>query len=273
MSGERHAHLSQLSVERYLLGELDEAEKAEVAAVIEACPECARLVALADEDNRAFTLRPVPDGIRSSWTQGRGPGRLDRFLAVLVPVAAAAALAMVLWLPRGTAPDGELTVPPPIGERAGLGSTSLKGRPEGVEGARVELGFYVLRGGGSEVGSPGQVLAEGDRIQFWYDAPADTTAVLVGIDGRGAVTRYLPESPEALGILAGGKGHVVGSSVVLDDARGVERFFLCTGVRDGERAGAIESAARELARGGVDLERVERLPVDCEQASIWIRKE
>jgi hypothetical protein len=265
-----HTCLSQLAVERYLLGETSPTEQTLIDEAIASCESCATAVAETRADNEAFAFRPVPDEIRKLWTEPQPTVRWPRILAVAVPLAAAAALAAVLVLP-GT-PGGGLDegVIPGIGQRSDPDLTTPKGFDAGLE---PSLGFYVLRDGQSELGRPGEGLAEGDRIQFWYDVPTSAVGVVVGIDGRGAVTRYVPESGSAAATLHPGKGHVIESSVVLDDAVGVERFFLCAGERAGVDPAAVERAAKDLASSGADLEKTTRLPIDCKQASVWIRKE
>jgi hypothetical protein len=149
----------------------------------------------------------------------------------------------------------------------------MKGSPEArVDGAALSLGFYVSRGGAKSVGRPGERLTEGDRIQFWYDGPGAPAFALVGVDGRGAVTTYLPEPAGEARALTAGRGMPLGAAIELDDAKGLERFFLCTGPAAADR-GAVERAARSLADAGADLSTVDRLPVTCDQASVWIRKE
>lgn len=265
-----HRCLSQLIVERYLVGETSAEERVRVEAAIAACESCAGAVTETRADNEAFALRPVPEPIRQLWTEPQPSFRWPRILAVAVPVAAAAVIAalVVPGLIGGTG-EGVENIPG-IGQRAGDHQTTLKGFDAGIE---PSLGFYVLRGDESVLGRPGEALREGDRIQFWYDVPRSTSGVVVGIDGRGAVTRYFPDSGGTAASLRYGKGHVIESSVILDDAVGAERFFLCTGKGRPFDAAEVERAAEELAASGADLERVTRLPIDCEQASVWIRKE
>jgi hypothetical protein len=265
-----HQCLSQLAVERYLLGEMSAAEEARAESALGECEDCAARIAETRADNEAFALRPVPDGVRKLWTDPEPGFRWPRLLAVAVPVAAAAVIAVVLLpgLIGGEGQGGEDM--PGIGQRAGEGQTSIKGFDAGIE---PSLGFYVLRGGESELGRPGEALKEGDRIQFWYDVPAPAAGVVVGIDGRGAVTRYLPNDGQSPAPLKQGKGHVIESSVILDDAIGVERFYLCVAADADLDPAEVERAARDLAASGVDLENATRLPVECDQASVWIRKE
>lgn len=269
-----HECLSQLAVERYLLGELNEAEQARVEAAIGACETCAAAVDETRADNEAFTLRPVPEGIRKLWTEPEPGIRWPRILAIAVPIAAAAVIAAVV-MPGYIGGDEVVSDIPSIGDRAGdPDKIGIKGHEDGGSVGEPEpsLGFYVLRGDKSELGRPGEALHEGDRIQFWYDVPAPTSGVVVGIDGRGAVTRYFPDAGSAA-VLEQGKGHVIGSSVILDDAVGVERFFLCTSEGGALDSAEVERAARQLVESGANLEQATRLPVECDQASVWIRKE
>jgi hypothetical protein len=264
-----HTCLSQLTVERYLLGELEGAAREQVEAAIAGCDHCREAVEETRLDNEAFALRPVPAGIRELWADPprRSPW-LGRLL-VAVPVAAAAALALVLFWP-GAADDSI----PGIGERGADELTRPKGLGRGTDGGaevrddlEPSLGFYVIGAQEHVLGRPGQKLGAGDRIQFWYDFQGTSDAVLVGIDGRGAVTRYFPDAAAAARLKPGR-----GGELELDDAVGVERFFLCLGDEAREPA-KVERAASELVGSGADLKAITRLPLGCRQASVWIEKE
>jgi len=269
-----HDCLSQLAIERFLLGETTAAEQSRIEGAIAACESCAARVTETRADNEAFALRAVPEPIRKLWTEPTPGFRWPRILAIVVPVAAAAVIAAVV-IPGYIGGDQVVTDIPGIGQRAGDDQIGVKGQEDGgsVGAPEPSLGFYVLRDGESVLGRPGEALHEGDRIQFWYDVSSPATGVVVGIDGRGAVTRYFPEPGSSPAPLKQGRGHVVGSSVILDDAVGVERFFLCTTSGTGADPAEVERAARELAASGADLERAARLPIECDQASVWIRKE
>lgn len=269
MREELHEHISQLDVERFLLGEMDDGEMSRVRTAAGECDRCSARLEETRQDERAFALKPVPEEIRRAWTgsAARRTSPVTRVLAILVPVAAAAAIALVVALPGAGGQDGI----PGIGDRAGEGMTRVMGA--GVEARGPQLGFYVLEGGRSVLGAPGQRLSAGDRIQFWYKVARETTGVVVGIDGRGAVTAYVAGEGGSLEVFRGGRDHVAGSSVVLDDSRGPERFFLCTGLGGGAGVEDVKRAAARLVEEGADIRDVERLPIECEQASVWINKE
>jgi len=277
VSDTRHRCPSALAFERYLLGELDGTARARFEEEIEACPDCAAALEELRADDAAFALRPAPAALRSFWT-GEPPARGVPWLRVATAVAAlaaAAVLVLALLPPRGEGEEAGGEVPA-IGERGAAGTTRIMGDEatggaEAAGPAGLALGFYLLDASGRPVlGGPGQVLREGDLIQFWYGGGAPGSAVLVGIDGRREVTRYFPVggAPSSLPAAA---GRLLDSAVQLDDARGAERFFLC--VAPGLEADRVEAAAREVASSVADPALVERLPLDCEQATVWIVKE
>ncbi|MBW2277581.1 MAG: hypothetical protein JRF63_08830 [Deltaproteobacteria bacterium] len=267
-----HDCLSQLAVERYLLGEMTPAEQSRVETVVEHCERCAAAIDETRADSEAFTMRAVPDGIRKLWTEPEPGFRWPRILAIAVPVAAVIAAVV---MPGYIGGDQVVTDIPGIGDRAGDDEVQTKdGADSGSVGPPpASLGFYVLRDGKRVLGRPGESLTEGDRIQFWYEVPKPTAGVVVGIDGRGVVTRYFPETEGAPAPLAQGKENKIQSNVILDDSVGVERFYLCTAKAADVESAEVERAARQLVESGADLQKATRLPVECDQASVWIRKE
>jgi anti-sigma factor RsiW len=278
MTPTEHTHLSQLAVERYLLGEIAGETRRRFEAEITACPDCQKRVEATAADDRAFALRPVPSAIRDLARKAApAPAAWPWRWLIAVPAAAAAAVIAVVLLNDNGLPTGRASsypgLIPGIGDRVADDTLRLKGSPIGpAAGAALSLGFYVSRDGAKSVGKPGERLTAGDRIQFWYDGPGAPVFVLVGVDGRGAVTTYLPERAGEARALTAGRGLSLGAAIELDDAKGVERFFLCTGPAAAD-TGAVERAAHSLADARADLSTVDRLPVTCDQASVWIRKE
>ena len=273
----RHTHLNQLAVERYLLGEIVGEARARIEAEISACPACRSRMETTAADDRAFALRPIPPAIRAlAERPAPRPAIWSSRWWIAVPAAAAAAVvAVVLWTggpPAGRAPS-EPGLGPGIGDRTADDTLRMKGSTGApTETAPLQLGFYVSRSGERSVGRPGERLAAGDRIQFWYDGPGAPAFVLIGVDGRGVVTTYFPSRGGDDRELRSGRGLHLGAAIELDDAVGIERFFLCAGP-DAADPRAVEGAARSLAEAGADLATADRLPLACDQASVWIRKE
>lgn len=239
---------SAFELRRYLAGELSTERRAELERLMAADGALKmRVDALAAEqraEDAAFALEvPLPRFLdeMQARTAKRSPLAWLRSLRLpgTLGALAAAAAAIVLFVRQ---PDDELA------------GTRTKG------GARV--GFFVKDDGGAHAGKAGEQLAAGDRIQFAVRDDAEMRAmVLVGVDGKGAVTIYAAES--VAGRVKGEeKTRLLPASVVLDEATGAERFFVVYGADDLEQLRSeVEAAAHALAASGSDLSRTERLPL------------
>jgi hypothetical protein len=142
----------------------------------------------------------------------------------------------------------------------------------------ARMGFLVREQVGARFGTDGERLARGTQIQFAVrDDDARAAMVVVGIDGRGAVTVYAAERRDVRvkGQNAPNKTRVLPESVVLDDAIGAERFFVAYGDGDlDDVRRTVEAAARALAASGALLTTSERLPLPARftQSSVHIIK-
>lgn len=176
----------------------------------------------------------LPDADRDPVMAGlaRGERRSGFHLPwrqVLAAALAAAALAVAL-LPAGGGPRP--------GEDPGV---RLKGRGG--------LSAFVLDEGEAIPIAPGTSLAAGDRIQFRL-ATSRSHVALLGVDGTGTVSRYLPVGgEESVPFIPGSRP--LPDSLVLDDAPGPEVFLaFCS-----DEALAVEDLERAVhdaldARGG-----------------------
>jgi hypothetical protein len=269
MTGTKHVHVSGLSVERFLQGELKGEDLRRFDRETAACAECARLLAETRADDAAFALRPIPEYVRAAGEPAPARSFFRPWFVALPAAAALAALAIVFMRP---APRGQPDEIAALGHRGGDSVVRIKGDAS-ASATPLSLGFYVSRaaGGGKTVGRSGEKLTRGDRIQFFYDAPKAAPFALVGIDGRDEVTIYF-STGDGGGALQEGRGLALEGAIELDDSAGAERFFLCAGegAKDVE---AVQQAAEVVASSGDDLSRVARLPLACDQSSVWIRKE
>ncbi len=263
---DKHVHLSRIAVERYILGEMSEAEMSALKNVAAQCETCGELLTETEADEKAFAMRPVPAEIRKLWITSERRGLFDGWfarVAVAVPLAAAVVVAVIV-LTGGPSHDSRSTeLFPGWSDKRLDENINLMGSPKNPGGDNahqgLNLGFYLKSDDGKTMGASGQKLKEGDSIQFWYELPVDLPVVMVGIDGRGSVTTYLPSRD--------GKD----LTIELDDAVGVERFFLCVG--EGVGIDKVFGAAKALVKSGANLKKIDRLPLTCEQASVWIIKE
>ena len=255
------------------LGELDDPQ---LRARAEACPHCTARLASMEAQKRAFLEqtdvlaesqailnaleRPDPD---LHPKLGLGRARVRRWLAallkpqVLAPLATVAVV-LVVALPR--LPIERL----PRNRTKGIIDVR---RP----GPRVALKMYVKDQRGYHTGHSGEVLHEGDQIQFRYSAAGHRFLFIASLDGRGTLTPLYPDTPtQSVPVLPQGL-HVLEGSVILDDAVGPERifaFFSDHPVRFEE----IE-AARLTHRNAKAIEQLDLKRDDVDETTILIIKE
>ncbi len=241
----------ELTLERYRLGELPEAEAQAVRDALEADPRLReRLAQLENSDRAILEERPVAQvavAIERRLAE-REPGR--RALVPVLALSAALVVASALLAPRLTHGPG--------GDRTKGGGPSL-------------LLFRKGPSGGVERLDAGAVAHAADVLQVAYQAGGRRYGVILSIDGRGVVTRHYPASgDEAAPLQSGGPG-LLPSAYRLDDAPQLERFYLVAG--DAPFALAPIVAAAESA--GRDPRRAERLPLPAAlvQTSFLLRKE
>jgi len=227
-------------VERLHAGDLPPAEAAAVRARLAAEGGEDRLAALRQDDAAFAAAHPPGPALGEIRRRARGeasavPGagwRGGWFPGALVAAAAAAAVA-VLVLPR--------TLP------SGVDPARDDGRLKGL--APVLLVHRDRAGAEAERLGDGAAVRVGDVLQLAVLAAGARYGVVVSIDGRGAVTRHLPEDGEIAAALAGGGAVPLPHAYQLDDAPGFERFFLVTGPTPFDVAPVLE-AARHLAASG-----------------------
>jgi hypothetical protein len=147
------------------------------------------------------------------------------------------------------------------------------GEYDGIKGGG-RIGFLVKEGDSAKHGVEGEQLKQGDRIQFIVKDDSHKSAmVLVGVDGKGQVTVYAADAVDR--IKGEEKARPLDVSVVLDDAKGPERFFVVYADGDIDALKReVESAAQKLVEQKADLVETEQLPLDKRhvQSSVHIVK-
>ena len=197
--------VSPWRLERYLSDDLSAQDRAAVAQALRQDPAlAARLAALEAEDaafeaahpwsavraelqTRAARVQPLP-AQRAPWR---------RWFAVIVPLAAALALA-IMW------PGEDPARSPNRLKGGGMSAMQL------VEGVAQPL-------------SAGDSLAPGARLQLRIST-AHPWLVLLGVDGTGTVSRYAPVGGELSAAILPGQGVPLADSFVLDASPGPEVF-------------------------------------------------
>jgi anti-sigma-K factor RskA len=170
--------ITDLVLERYVLGELDADHAAELSAQLKSDPELARRVAAIVSSNDEILAQYPPErmALDIRARAGAAPKRANsnRWLMVAAPLVAAAAVAMFVLIPQGQRDGGG-----PLGPEI-VDTTRTKGvlAPELVILRQDEDGTARL--------GPGSDVAPGDKLQFGYIAGGAKHGVIGIVDGTGA---------------------------------------------------------------------------------------
>jgi hypothetical protein len=257
------SRLPDLLLEQYALGELSDAGKARVEAVLAVDDAArARLDAIARSNEEILSSSPpaeIARAVRARMLTAAGtPRRARPALALAFPAAAAALLLVGVVMFRG-----------------GLfpGAADLE-RPKG---GAPSLFIYRASASGPIELRDGSSAAAGDVLQLKYGAGSGRFAAIASLDGRGHLTWHLPAGFDDL---RGGEapaprieeaGSALPSAYELDDAPFFERFFMISS-RDGFDLGAVSKALRALSASGAAESGEPSLPKGLACKSLIIRK-
>ena len=93
---------------------------------------------------------------------------------------------------------------------------------------RARLGIIVKRGERVEAVAPGAAVAAGDRLRFLYTSVDPTHLAVIGVDGTGRATIYVPQAAtkasRAERVEAGGDVPLA-ATIELDETPGAETFY------------------------------------------------
>jgi len=209
------------TLERYVAGDLGTSDARAVAAALRDHPDLAARVDRLRADEAAFEATRPWDDVKAAIVE-----RSATLAATDVPDASADLGGLsrrrwwqAIWI--GTA-----------GAVAILALAFLFAPPPTVDGipapnrykSSVLLQGFVLVEGHAERIEAGARLADGDRVQFRVSTPHGYLALL-GVDGTGTVSRYLPVGGERSAEFAPGNGRPLPDSLELDAAPGPEVFL------------------------------------------------
>ena len=253
-------------IEQYLLGELSEAEKADILER----PDLDERVRQIEDSNAEILRLYAPDRmaelIRARLSSGTGEVAVPS-----TPTGGARLLQFALDNRRGVAILAAAAV------LALIGVTQFSTRPSvsrprpgevvRIKGLEPAMQIYRQSSEGAEKLENEASAAETDLLQISYNAAGIEYGSIFSIDGRGIVTLHYPDQENQPPVLKREGEVFLPFSYRLDDAPNFERFFFVT--REAEFPVTIVlKAARELASsnaGGAtgDL----KLPKDFEQTS------
>ncbi|MBU8899996.1 ActD-like protein [Corallococcus sp. H22C18031201] len=261
-------------LERIALGDLPPAELAAAKDRLAREPDGAARLAALEADNRVTLEKLPPEAVarevkaraeRSARVEAarRDTSRpLFRFGPVLglVPVLAAMALFVLV---RPEALRG--------GAGAGGGVSGDVPEVTRIKGLTPQLVVHRQGAGAPERLDTGAHAVAGDVVQLAYVAAGRGHGLILSVDGRGAVTRHLPESGAASAVLEPSARHSLSGAYELDDAPGFERFFLITSAEPFELEPVL-AAARALVASPEARTGALALPEGLEQTSFLLEK-
>jgi hypothetical protein len=204
--------------ERFVLNELDEAEMDEIRRAADDDERLrARLEAL-EHSNREI-LAEYPPG----WMGGQIRERLESRAArpdwrfrfprtTLVPAGLVAVVAVAVFVLPNLIPTGDPTGP----------------EVTRIKGLSPQFRLYRKTESGSEQLEDGDLAAEHDLILLQYQTDDQGHGVILSVDGRGVITRHLPESGSQAAELELRRSRLLSYAYELDDAPGWEVFAFVT---------------------------------------------
>ena len=234
-------HVSDLSIDQLVAGELGKVEAHAMRAHLAGCDACGERLATRERGFAAFDgevdsgalfarvmaevdVAAVPEPVSAAVRQvGAEPGTRsppraapslwDRLTGLLnlktVAAVAIGAAAALLWMPRAGGP---------IGDPARDGVRTKGG---------VALRELRARGGAVEEAFSGDTFQAGDRLRFVVDVPGSGHAMVVGREASGTTYAAWPlDEGDASAALEAGRGAELDGAVALDDAAGDEWLAL-----------------------------------------------
>lgn len=250
--------ISDLTLERLALDELDPQEAADARRRLEEDGELHRLDELRASNEEVLAAFPPEEMVpriraRFAEAEARGAYRRGWWSGLGVGVAVAAAALLLTWL--GPARSPTMVPEPEVTRLKGLAPHLVVHRKLGDVAERLRDGASVR---------------PGDLLQLGYVAAEATHGVIVSLDGDGVVTLHQPEFGTLPTALAGDGRVDLPFAYELDAAAGFERFVFVTSDAPLD-VDAVLAAARAVARGddpaGAPLE-IE----GAEQSSVVLRK-
>lgn len=262
-------HIPDLLLERYRLGELPPAESERIRRCLETDPELhqrLQTIELSEQEiSRRYPSDLLAAGVRHRLQQKTRSLSLPATHLVgnwRWKLALVSALVMLgigwPWLSSFLLqPTGRTTDPIPLMDR-------LKGD---------RLIVYRKTKEGSELLSNGDRVQPGDQIRLGYRAAGRSFGMIVSIDGRGVVTRHLPQQGDRAARLTPDAQVLLDYAYELDDTPSWERFYLVTGRQEFEIAPILEAARTAARSTGRYIPGILSLPTTLDQSSIVLMKE
>lgn len=239
------APIPDFMLERLRLGELEPVAAARLRDRMGPEDE-ARLAAMDADDARL--LDELPPRVLVAEVEQRLAAKRRPRLWLAVPILAVAAAVAVFALRA-----------PPV-QVAATAEAPETTRAKGDD----RLLIFRRTAEGEELLDDGDGARAGDLLQLALSLTAERHAVVMSVDGRGAITAHFPVRGEATAVDAG--RHALDHAFALDDAPRYERFVLVT-AEEPIDLDTVRGALAEAGDGSLDL------PAGWWQDTVTIRKE
>jgi len=253
----------QLLLERFVLGELPEPQRSEIASAVESDPSlAARVRALAESNSDILAAYPPQTAVRDMRLRAHAldvaerakPSSARSSRRFVVPALGMAALLAVVLVPVLTVQRGAQ-----VSER--------------VKGGGARLVVYRQTPDGGQPLADADSVGVGDVLQVGYVAGASRYGVIFSLDGRGETTLHFPVHPDSSTELEQGGERLLEFAYQLDDAPQFEHFFLVSSDSPLNTTEVLDSARSFAARFGAPTAHSGlRLPRGCSYSSLALRK-
>ena len=258
--------IPDLTLERYRLGELPDREMTALGRRVEEDPGTRERLRALDLSDRQLRQSHPPEQMAreiEARLETLRPREVRRWAPVAPLWPLPAAVAAVAFLALALAPTIFVSDRPVPGQPA---------EDVRVKGLKPHLTLYRKTAKGTEVLADGARVSRGDLVRVAYQAAGREYGVILSVDGRGVVTRHLPQAGETAARLDGGGEMLLEFAYELDDAPRWERFYLVTGDSPFQIGPVVRAAERTAIQGTVDEPPSLDLPAGIEQSVISLEK-
>jgi hypothetical protein len=227
-------HVSELSLDLLLLGDLGQAESGAARKHLESCDTCrTRYAALvqARADFEQHVLPRTRPHVERSLASRTPRGRSKRTLGWSSALAATAVAALLMiWIRHPVEPD-----------KVAHDDLRVKGAPSFTVFARRRERVFVV--------TDRARLQPGDRLRFVAEPGAYPYLLIVSVDAANHTTTYFPYQGEQSALVRINQRFEGEDGIELDDTAGPERIFALF-TKAPLKASAVAQAMADLGRRG-----------------------
>ena len=219
-------HVSELSIDRLLAGELRRDDADAMRDHARACKACGDRLADAEATQREFTKLATPLAPRLPIVRpqpgfaqpGIAPRRWTFVLVGSAAVALAAAFALVVaWPGAGHGNQQHRVQVAQASDRTNGDRTSGGAMAGDRTKGRAIVGFFIAHDGDMRRGGAKEVVTPGDRLQIYTTTSTPHWLAIISTDERGARSVYVEPR-----VIEPGTERLLPLSLELDDALGSE---------------------------------------------------